>query len=523
MTLRLKMGLQIMAMIVGLLVVSGTALWGLDALHEDYGLAVAGYQELREVFEVGSHLAIARTLLLPGHIDRSRAAREVEVAGTLFDLFTNGQQFPGSQTPGGKRPRVYDPAAAAAVEAALRDAAKQLGTPPELEASVEVIAADSSAISTAIAKISSLSSGIRATIEAHQLSARHKRDVTIRAVAIVSAAVVLAALLLGIMQYLGVMLPLGGLRTGVRRIAAGHFAQRLAPRGSEEFVELANEFNRMASELDGFYHQLEEKVAQKSKELIRSERLASVGYLAAGVAHEINNPLGIISGYAEYSLEQLKARQAGAAAPDGQADDELGKSLQIICEEAFRCKDITGKLLSLARQGDQTRQNICVADVADNVVSIVGGLREYRDRKLTVTAPAGAAERQELSVNAVEAEMKQVVLNLTLNALEASPAGTGEVRIAVRRVGESVECSVTDNGRGMSVAILERVFEPFFTEKRGSADARGSRSHGTGLGLSITHAIIENHGGSIVAQSEGVGKGSRFVVLLPGIDRDHTS
>ncbi|MDB5289525.1 MAG: periplasmic sensor hybrid histidine kinase, partial [Phycisphaerales bacterium] len=85
------------------------------------------------------------------------------------------------------------------------------------------------------------------------------------------------------------------------------------------------------------------------------------------------------------------------------------------------------------------------------------------------------------------------------------------------RRGGVVELSVSDNGRGMEPQTLERVFEPFFTEKRGSADARGARTHGTGLGLSITHAIVESHGGSIAAQSDGPGKGSRFVVRLPAV------
>ena len=416
------MGFQIMAMIVGLLVISGTALWGLNALHEDYGLAAAGNQELRQVFEVGSYLATARTLLSLEHADRGKARMEVETAAARFDLFARDQlRLPE----GNPAPQLIDVDRTfeLVVKGALANATRQLRTPPELQNGGDVLAADSSAVNAAIAGISSLTSAIRTSIEAHQQSAQHKRDVTTRAVAVVSAAVVIAAVLLGIMQYRGVMLPLGRLRKGVRKIAAGQFTQRLALGGGEEFVELAGEFNRMAGELDGFYHQLEQKVAQKSKELIRSERLASVGYLAAGVAHEINNPLGIISGYAEYSLEQLKNPSAGNGTGTGDArgEDDLAKSLQIICDEAFRCKDITGKLLSLARQGDESRKPVCLADVADQVVSIVGGLREFRDRKLEVLAPSDAVQRSELTVNAIEAEMKQVVLNLTLNALEASP------------------------------------------------------------------------------------------------------
>ena len=499
MTLRRKMGLQIAAMIGGLLLVSGAAFWGLDAVHEDYGLAAAGYRELRQVYEVGSHLAAAKLLLMPGRPDRAGAAAEVERAAERFELLIH----PASAEPGQRVEK--DPAAEAAVRAALADAQRQLNSPAQQFIEEDILAADGRAVSGAIGKISDLASGIRAAIEAHQRSAIHTHALATRTVAGVSAAIIFASIVLGIMQYRGVIKPLGTLRWGVRKMAAGQFAERLTLRGGEEFVELAGEFNRMAGELDGFYHLLEQKVAQKSKELIQSERLASVGYLAAGVAHEINNPLSIISGYAEHSLQQLKQQ----ALTHG--NEDVARSLSIICEEAFRCKDITAKLLSLSRQGEQTRQDVCLADVAEQVASIVGGLREYHDRRLEVALPGGStdADRQRLRVSAVEAEMKQVVLNLTLNALEASPAPGGQVRIEISRSGENVELAVIDNGRGMSPATLERVFEPFYTEKR------GSRSHGTGLGLSITHAIVQSHGGSIRAQSDGEAKGSRFTVTLP--------
>jgi signal transduction histidine kinase len=325
------------------------------------------------------------------------------------------------------------------------------------------------------------------------------------AMALVSAAAVLGAVLLGIWQYRGVMSPLSRLRSGVRKVAAGQFSQRLTSGGGEEFASLAADFNRMAAELNGFYHELEQKVAQKSRELVRSERLASVGFLAAGVAHEINNPLGIISGHAEYMLEQLKQKEVGASSD---VDEELVRALQVISDEAFRCKDITGKLLSLARQGDERRQPVNLAEVADQVAAIVSGLRAYGGRKVAVQA---GPRREDLVVSAVEAEMKQVVLNLTLNALQAIDPESGDVNIDVHRRDGNVELIVSDNGKGMSPQTLERVFEPFFTEKR------GVRQAGTGLGLSITHAILENHGGYIRAQSDGPGKGSRFTVEMPAL------
>ena len=123
---------------------------------------------------------------------------------------------------------------------------------------------------------------------------------------------------------------------------------------------------------------------------------------------------------------------------------------------------------------------------------------------------AGERPGESAAVQAVEGEMKQVLLNLTLNALEAVAPGSGEVRIEVATREASVELSVTDNGRGMTPQTLEQVFEPFFTDKKGA----GPR-HGKVVGLYSTHAIVQSHGGTIAAHSDGPGKGSRFVVRFP--------
>jgi signal transduction histidine kinase len=318
------------------------------------------------------------------------------------------------------------------------------------------------------------------------------------------------------------MAPLLRLRQGVRSVAAGRFSDRLEPAaaGSREFAEMAQDFNRMAAELDGFYKELEEKVRAKSRELVRSERLASVGFLAAGVAHEINNPLNIITGYAELTLKRLRAQGGDAAGNfaahangdstgDGNgaltAADDAVRSLQIIRDEAFRCKGTTAKLLSLARGGREGREPLSLAEVAAEVAGMTRGLKNYRDRNVRVSFDDADATR----VVANASEMKQVMLNLIVNALEAVSPGTGEVAVEGRRKDEWVEVSVSDNGRGIAPESLGHVFEPFFTEKRGAGEP------GTGLGLSITHAIVESHGGRIEAHSAGVGRGSRFTFQLP--------
>jgi signal transduction histidine kinase len=487
------MGLQIGAMLVGLLLVSGASLWGLNALQEDYGAALEGYAELRQMYEVGSHLATSRTLLAAPEPNRAKAVEELRVALTL------------AQTAEG--------ASHDAVVAGLRESLDEMrrwqreGGPPP-----------TASLSRVLKRISDTASQVRSEIQARQAAAQAKRRATLLALGVLCAAVIIAAVLLGTWQYRGVIDPLQRLGAAVRRIAAGHFSERVpeqvrdAPgRAGDEFSALARDFNRMAAELDELYRELEQKVAAKSKELIRSERLASVGYLAAGVAHEINNPLGIISGYAEYALEEMRG---GASTPPTDIDG----TLRVIRDEAFRCKEITGKLLSLARPGDGRRQPVNLARVAEEAVSVLGGLPEFKDRTIGVRADA----RESPVVDAVEGEMKQVLMNLLLNALDATPGGgagggAGEVRVTLSRDGGAVTLSVADNGRGMTPATVERVFEPFFSERRpreaGAAPAPARP--GTGLGLSITHAIVQSHGGRITAYSDGPGRGSRFEVELP--------
>ncbi|MDB5293065.1 MAG: zraS 4 [Phycisphaerales bacterium] len=302
-------------------------------------------------------------------------------------------------------------------------------------------------------------------------------------------------------QYRRIMVPLHNLRKRSRELAAGDFSGSYLPTGDRELVELGEEFNRMAAELHAFYEKLQEMVNTKSKELVRSERLASAGYLAAGVAHEINNPLNIMLGYAELSLKALRL----TAGP--QAIAELIEWQDIIREESLRCKQITGKLLSLARGGSEGREPVSLTRVASEVATIVRGLQDFRRRKINVAIDPS----DQFRVHANQTEMKQVILNLVVNSLEATREGSGEVVVDARRDGKWVELTVTDNGRGMTPDMLEKVFEPFFTDKRGAGEP------GTGLGLSITHAIVTDHGGEIRAQSPGPGQGSRFIFRLPAV------
>ena len=488
------MAYQIAAMIIGLLLISGASLWGVNGLHHDYGSAIAGYEELRRVYEIGSHITTARTLLRLQQPEEREAIGQIQAAASAMEL---------SPSPATKSSDPADEVASRqsareTIATALKDAQTQLWN--SIASSDHASAAAALApLDRSLSQVSNLATEVRKAVQRKQHAANRKLRTTLLALSILSAAVIAAAVGVGILHYRSVVNPLKRLEAGVRHIAEGKLNERVPPLGFAEFVSLAANLNRMAEELEGLYRELEAKVAAKSKELVRSERLASVGYLAAGVAHEINNPIGIIAGYAEFCLQQL-AKQNGK---DAVAEAE--KSLRVINDEAFRCKQIVQKLLTLARPGEESRGNISLGQVASDVVSIVTGLRQFQDRRIDLRVH----EADDLRVVASEGEMKQVVLNLTLNALEAVDGTGAPVSIEVRRSGDVVELCVTDSGKGMTSEVLERAFEPFFTAKRGSARP------GTGLGLSISHAIVDSHGGRIAAQSAGPGKGSSFTVQLP--------
>jgi signal transduction histidine kinase len=150
---------------------------------------------------------------------------------------------------------------------------------------------------------------------------------------------------------------------------------------------------------------------------------------------------------------------------------------------------------------------ISIATIAEQVISNLAGLGSPGQRSLSLHTDSSA----DLSILASVGELKQVILNLMINAIEAVDAMTGRVEVRVHRRGDQIELSVADNGQGMTAETVDRVFEPFFSQKRGERA-------GTGLGLSIAHAIVTDHGGQIRAQSGGPGRGSTITIQLPAAD-----
>jgi signal transduction histidine kinase len=466
-------------MVLGSLAIGIGAMIAISRLHQNLSVAVRGYRQLRQLYDVGFLASKARDAI-SADPPRPELARQALLAA-------QGKLNERSDTD------AVEAAPLQWVDESSRDDCLRLIS----RAIAETDAGSQSvpSLNQLFARMSKISGDVRQSIVDAQAAADHQNQLSLWFIIGLCAVVLVAAVAIGVRQYRRVVGPVQKIGGGARAFATGNFKQHITLNADREFVALANDFNHMADELAALYQTLEQKVQAKTKELLRSEQLAAVGYLAAGVAHEINNPLGIIAGYSEHTLARLNGNST---------DSETQKALKIICEEAFRCKQITDRLLSLARPGGEFRRIVSIAIIAETVVSTLAGLGTVGKRTLTLDAGAG----QNLDAMADEGEMKQVLLNLIINALEAVDPNTGQVRMSVGRRNDKINVIVTDNGEGMTAQTLDNIFQPFFTEKRG-------QRHGTGLGLYIAHAIVTDHGGRIWAQSAGPNLGSTFNIELP--------
>jgi signal transduction histidine kinase len=314
----------------------------------------------------------------------------------------------------------------------------------------------------------------------------------------------LSALLLTLflfLLYCWIFRPLRQLIDGSRLVAAGTFQYRITLTSNDEIAELAGAMNNMTERFEKIRDDLDRQVQVRTQEVVRKEQLASVGFLAAGVAHEINNPLASIAMAAE-SLRQRLITDGEHGQTEVKIEDAklVERLLRMIEDEAFRCKGITEKLLNLARVGNKRREKCDIVIIVDDLIEMLRQHGTYKEKKLSVEKP------MLLYVDINAQEIKQVLLNLMVNSLDFIPPD-GEVRVVVKQVEDQAVVDVIDNGIGMSADVLRNVFEPFFTSR--------PQGGGTGLGLSISHRIITDHGGKLEAFSEGQSKGSTFRMTLP--------
>jgi two-component system NtrC family sensor kinase len=232
-------------------------------------------------------------------------------------------------------------------------------------------------------------------------------------------------------------------------------------------------------------------------QMLQSEKMSSIGLLAAGVAHEINNPLTSVAGYAEALLRRFRDE------PGLQEDQRLEafpKYLDVIIRETYRCKGIIDCLLSFSRKSDGSTEQLDINLVLLEVLELVRHKARYE--KIDI--------REELQsdlplVQGDGAGLRQVFMNLLINAHQAIK-GAGTVEISTNACGPDVTIQITDTGSGIRSDLLDRIWDPFFTTK--------SLGHGLGLGLAVSYNIIKKNGGEIHVESKQ-GKGSKFTVRLP--------
>lgn len=275
-----------------------------------------------------------------------------------------------------------------------------------------------------------------------------------------------------------VVRPVAALVEGTRRVIAGDLGTAIPVSGRHELGELARAFNDMTRNL-----------ADTQRQLAQADKLASVGRLAAGVAHEINNPLTGVLSYASLLRKRMEH------------DPSACEDLDVIVRETVRCRGIIRELLDFARPTAPARKPMDINDVVRRSVSVVMTQLALNkvDLKLDLAADLPA-------VHADTNQIQQVVVNLLLNAADAIGAEGGSIRAATRQgPSAGVEFLLEDSGRGIAPEDLPRIFEPFFTTKG---------NHGTGLGLAVSWGIVEAHGGSLEVQSEP-GHGTRFILGLP--------
>jgi two-component system NtrC family sensor kinase len=324
-----------------------------------------------------------------------------------------------------------------------------------------------------------------------------------------AAALVSAVTLLFV--WLVVRRPIRELMAGTRRVSSGDLDFRIPVRSSDELGALAGSFNKMTHDLDAakaevlsWARTLEERVQRKSQELERaysslvaSEKMASLGKLAATVAHEINNPL---FGMLTYARLTLKGLAESGVEPEKKAD--MIENLRVIERESRRCGDIIKNLLTYARQAPPKPQ---IAELNPIVERALGLVRHKLDLQSIELEESLAADLPRVWCD--PGQIQQVAVVLLMNAAEAMAQG-GQMIVTTAAVPEGgARLVVSDNGGGIAEDVLPRIFEPFFTTKE--------EQQRTGLGLAVAHSIVEQHAGTITVRSTP-GRGTEFTVFLPG-------
>jgi len=331
-----------------------------------------------------------------------------------------------------------------------------------------------------------------------------------RALLLAAAVVLLSTGVVALVLYRAVYRPTHALRRGTERLAEGDLAVEVDLHRGDELGQLADSFTRMArslreadAELRDWSRTLEDRVQQKTRELeqmnaqlVHVEKAASLGRMAATVAHELNNPLAGILTYAK-----LTARRVGRLVPEGEERQHVLDALDLIQTESMRCGNIVRNLLTYARQGSAEFRSAGLHELVERALRLVAHHVELRgvtvERELTLADDRLVCDPE---------QVEQALLALLVNAVEAMGEGG---RLTVRTAaepGDAVRLSVSDTGVGMTPEVRARIFDPFFSTKH--------ETKGVGLGLAVVYGIVQRHEGRIEVESQP-GRGTTFIITLP--------
>jgi signal transduction histidine kinase len=305
------------------------------------------------------------------------------------------------------------------------------------------------------------------------------------------ALIVVVGIVINIKLATSIATPIRTLEKISRKIAEGDFSEHIEVKGKDELSSLETAFNQMEDRLKNALWSLEhtiEKLREKQAQLVEAEKLALVGKLAAGIAHEINNPLTSVLTFSNLMLEQCPP------------DDPRHDKLKLMARETNRARTIVRQLLNFGRETVIKPEKININQPVSEIVDSLAAQDAFKgiglEMKLGDNLPV---------VNADPAQIGQVVMNLLLNAIH-SITPPGRIEVVTRRAESSVEILFKDTGAGIPEENIHKIFDPFFTTK----DA----TKGTGLGLAVSYGIIKKHAGEIEVAST-MGKGTTFIVRLP--------
>jgi len=326
-----------------------------------------------------------------------------------------------------------------------------------------------------------------------------------------AGALLIVAVLSWLFVWRVVARPIKALKNGTEHLSEGELGYQIEVHSDDEVGDLANSFNGMSlqlraanEEIVSWAKTLEDRVEQKTKELnlahdhvMHVEKMASLGKMAAVVAHEVNNPLSGILTYAKLIRKWVASGQAGH-----EKREEAMQCLELIAAESRRCGDLIKNLLSLSRTAPMNVQSTDLHAVINRCLMLVRHQLEMGGVELQLKL----AQNLPL-VSCDPAQIEQVLLALIMNAKDAMPRG-GNLWIDTRLSEDEaeIEIQVRDDGTGIAPDILPHIFEPFLTTKESG--------QGVGLGLAISRGIVERHNGRIAVQSE-LGRGTTFIVTLP--------